>query len=301
MAQWHYRYAGLSIASEVPIPEWTVFEQYGPARDVDIHIRLDGRRVKNVTETSEACAASGDYRFFIPEVGEYHVRRGCEIVVSPAPTASENEIRLFLIGSAWGALCYQRGILALHASVVQVDSGAIAFCGETGAGKSTLAARLMACGYPLIGDDLCCFDIAEGMPRVHPSAPRLKLWREALSALAWSSTGLFRDHFRTEKFIVDLTHKRTLKLAPLRAVCILEWGDINLTRIKGMSGLRRLVASSAYRPSVLESLGKTGDYWEQCAKLARVTPVWELKRPRDWMVLDEVVERIMKQWPPVAS
>jgi len=71
-------------------------------------------------------------------------------------------VRLYLLGSAWGALCYQRDLLVLHASAVRVDGRAVAFCGRPGMGKSTLAAWLAESGHALVSDDLARF---ETLPR----------------------------------------------------------------------------------------------------------------------------------------
>ena len=296
MRRWHYRYAGLRIESEWPIPEWAVFARDEPPGPADVHIR-QAREAENPAEPQPPPA---DFRFSIPAVGDFSIRHGREIVVSPVPAADEDEVRLFLLGSAWGALCYQRGMLAMHASVVRTGSGAVAFCGAPGAGKSTLAAWLTARGYDLVSDDLCCFDIGGAEALAFPSAPRLKLWSEALAALGWSREGLARDQSRTDKFILSLPRDERpgrTEPVPLRAICVLTWGDPALTRLRGMTALQRLVGAATYRPSYIESLGKTGPYWEQCFKLARMTPVWTLSRPREWAAMAEILGQLACQWP----
>ncbi|KQN21214.1 hypothetical protein ASE86_14665 [Sphingomonas sp. Leaf33] len=47
-----------------------------------------------------------------------------------------------------------RGLLPLHACAVELDGRAVLIAGAGGAGKSTLAADLLAAGAPLIADDL---------------------------------------------------------------------------------------------------------------------------------------------------
>ena len=43
-----------------------------------------------------------------------------------APGASSRNVRVFLLGSAFGALLHQRGLLPLHANAVEVDGRAVA-------------------------------------------------------------------------------------------------------------------------------------------------------------------------------
>nr|HMQ52593.1 hypothetical protein [Anaerolineae bacterium] len=200
MTCWNYRYAGLNVVSELPLSEWAIFEQVEPFADAHVRITLQSTRSGSISQPADVWITPDEYCFSIPETGDYRVARGREIIITPAPEAGQAELRLFLLGTAWSALCYQRGILALHASVIWVNEQAIAFCGPSGAGKSSLAAGFVARGYPLIGDDLCCFDFAAGGAQVYPSAPRLKLWREALTNLGWPGEHLPRDHFRFDKF-----------------------------------------------------------------------------------------------------
>jgi hypothetical protein len=144
-------------------------------------IALDGAQTLESPQTGQDFIPSDEYRFRVQHVGSYWIRAGREIVVTPTPDAGMREVRLFLLGTAWAALCYQRGLLPLHASAVQVGDHAVAFCGATGTGKSTLAAWLSERGYSLISDDRCRFDISpQGQALVYPSARRSKLWRDAL-------------------------------------------------------------------------------------------------------------------------
>lgn len=243
---WYYLYAGLQIESSLPLPEWRVFEQEIPLRPVDVTIRRTTSAEVAWEETPFVCA--DEYRFRIPDVAMYRVLHGNEIHISPASQASLREIRLYLLGTAWGALCYQRDLLVLHASAIQVSEEAVAFCAAPGHGKSTIAAWLTEAGYPLVSDDLVRCDLpAIGQPILYPTAARLKLWQDALNALAWENAPLERDHFRHEKFHMQLIGDQPRKPVPLRALYLLEWGDFSLTRLTGQTALRRLIAAATYR------------------------------------------------------
>ena len=292
MEHWHYLYAGLQVDSHLEIPEWDGFESTGVSKQADVHIRLG-----NVSEGVSECPKdvpfihSSEYCFCVPDVASYRVRQGREISVSPVPGAGGQEVRLYLLGSAWGVLCYQRSQLALHASVVEVGTQAVMFCGASGTGKSCTAAWLVRQGYPLVSDDLCCFDLLpDGTPLVHASARRLKLWRDAIEALNWKEQELVRDHVRLDKFhLVDLPGlRKSGRSEPLRlrAIYLLNWGENNLVRLTGLEALRRFVRAATYRGDLLEKMGLPASHWQRCIQLIQHTPVYEFSRPRDWTALE---------------
>lgn len=305
----------------MPLPEWSAFSQPSPFSEPDVEIVLGDAQTPDDSRSSEVLVTANECHFRVPQVGWYRVRAGHEIIVKPEPEAGPREVRLFLLGSAWAALCYLRGILPLHASVVQVGGHGVAFCGPTGAGKSTLAAWLVERGYRLVGDDLSRFEIGvEGLACVYPSAPRLKLWRDALEGLGWSSDGLERDHFRTDKFHLLAPRSQTslhsspvpaepdgvpASPLPLRAIYLLEWGECRVTRLTGANALRRFVAAATYRGDLLEPMGRAAAHWERCAEFVRRVPVWALGRPRGWAELraatNELVAHIESLATPFAK
>lgn len=299
MAVYTYLYSGLRVASDLSLPEWSVFAQAQPFDDPDVLIRVG----PHSSAEHPFVLSPVEYCFQVPDIATYWVRAGSQISVLPAFGAGEREIRLFLLGSAWGALCYQRGLLPLHASVVQVGDHATAFCGSTGSGKSSLAAWLMARGYGLVSDDLCRLDLLpEGPASVHPAAMRLKLWRDALEELGHNTAGLERDYFRTDKFHADLTvtplplaapNKTPLPATlPLRGIYLLEWGELGIIRLMGADALHRFVASATYRGDLLEPMGRVAAHWEQCANVIRRVPIWSFSRPRDWARMATAMEAL---------
>ncbi|MCX5786314.1 MAG: hypothetical protein NTX59_11560 [Elusimicrobia bacterium] len=285
MKRYCYDYFGLRIRSEIEIPDWLPFRKDEELNFPDVVISLNIDAAAHLPESeSRPVVDAQAYSFHIPGTGGYLVHHGREIVITPASSAQARELRLFLLGSAWGALCYQRGLLALHSSAVQVGDQAVVFCGEAGSGKSSAAAWLIARSHRFVGDDLCLFGVAAGQASVYPSSPRLKLWREALGALGLSDEGLERDHFRLDKF--HLPRRSALTPLPVRAIYLLEWGEPGLRRLTGVDALRRFIISATYRGDLLEPMGQVAAHWERCAELARGVPVWVFSRPRDWPEMD---------------
>ena len=311
--RWFYRYAGQTLSSALELPEWAAFS-VAPAAPT---LRFELNAPAPLSADEPVQIERSICRFVVPEVALYQVSAGQTVSVTPAPDAQQREIRLFLLGSAWGIAQYQRGEFALHAGVVGVGAngvgangvgdesshgaGCLAFCGASGAGKSSSVAWLVAQGYQLWSDDLSVCQFDQGAPAVWPSTRRLKLWRESLDALGRATDDLVRDHFRQEKFHWELETPRSLAQAaplPLRAIYLLEWGEPECVRLRGLEALNRFVEAATYRGSVLNEMGAAPFYWQQCAQIVRAVPVFRLRRPRDWARLPDALRPVLEYWKP---
>jgi hypothetical protein len=281
-----YRYCGLRVAANFDWPELAPFALDGALEAVDITID----RVPS--EPLAAGIAPRRARLVVAGVGGYEICEGRSIRVQPEPQASLEAVQLFLFGSAWGLLCYQRGVVALHASVVGVRGEALALCGPSGSGKSTLAAGLVGRGHTLLSDDLCRVALVDGGPRVWPSLPRLKLWRASLEQLGQPAGPLTADVHSLDKFNLPPVTPRQKVPLPLRAVYLLEWGEPACERLRGSQALRQFVAASLYRGEALAAMGRLAWYWESCAALLKTCAVYRLRRPRRWEAWEQVIDQI---------
>ena len=293
----YYRYAGLRIVSEIPVLEWAPFEQEAPNGDQDVTISLREIPDYEISLAAVPIVTDSDCQFSVPGVGSFRISHGREIVVTVNPGAPLRELRQWLIGSAWGSLCYQRGLFLMHSSAVMVGEQAVLFCASAKGGKSTLAARLNARGYPLISDDLCHLDIPEvGTPYVYPSAPRIKLWADTLSELEPRPMCIEKDPARAGKFHLAQIANTQAKAAPIRAIYLLEWGEFGISRLSGLTALRRLLPASTYRPRLLGSAQQLSGYCSQSLSVLQRVPLWELSRPNDLGAMGSTLDALAIHW-----
>ena len=89
----------------------------------------------------------------------------------------------YLVGPVLSFVLRLRGDFALHASAVATPSGAIAFAGPHGAGKSTTAVALGGLGYPVVTDDILRVTPADDGWIAHPLGGILRLWPDGESLL----------------------------------------------------------------------------------------------------------------------
>ncbi len=301
-----YLFWGLRVDSEFELPEWEPY--LVPKAEGGVDVRFVRGEPPGCARDPEAVTfecRDDEALLGFPAAGWFRVTPS-RIEVSPAPDAGARELRLFLLGSAWGALCYRRRLVPLHASAVVAGQRAIAFAGPSGSGKSTLAWSLSLHGHRVLTDDLCRVEVDPGgRPVVWPGAPWVKLWKEALDALGVSHDGLERDHFRMEKFHLSTESPPGPDPVPLHAIYLLEWGEELLERLDGREALRQLVAGATYRPELLGNEALMGGHWSRCLDLVRRVPIFRLRRPRDLSSGERWATRILEatpssapSWPP---
>jgi hypothetical protein len=219
----------------------------------------------------------------IDTVGRFLIRNGREIVVD-APEASARNVRLFLLGSAFGALLHQRSLMPLHANAVVIDGHAFAFCGHSGAGKSTMAAWFHDRGAPILADDVCVIGFgADGTPLAYPGLPRLRLWRQALEESGRRVADYDQSFDDMDKYDVPIPAGNRTDPAPLAGVYLLAkaeegGGEVAIQRLTGVAAVETLV-SNTYRGHYLSQIGGTGDHLAACARIARSVPIFRADRP----------------------
>jgi hypothetical protein len=271
-----YDVFGLRVRSDLDLPE--LFPAEGRA-EPDVVISsgpLDLPPSKPGLEPAE-----GGLLLTIAELGRFLVRDGRSIDVEPRDGIDPRNVRLYLLGSAFGVLLHQRGLLPLHANAVEIDGRAIAFMGESGAGKSTLAAWFHDKGHRVLADDVCVVGFDEGGGAVvYPGIPRLRLWRDALTTTGRSPDDhepSFSGDASFDKFDVPTSRTVGRAVVPLKAVVILETGEQSaIERLTGIPAVD-MVFSHTYRGQMVPQTGDPVGHWEACLKLIRSTEIirWE--------------------------
>ena len=95
---------------------------------------------------------------------------------------------VFLEGSLLAHVLASEGLLALHASAVELGGEALAIVGPSGWGKSTLAALFCAAGAQLVADDALRVDVTGQNATCYPGSRRLRL-RAASAPLGHAMEG----------------------------------------------------------------------------------------------------------------
>lgn len=239
------------------------------------------------------------FQLRVPGIARFSVTPR-QIAVCPVPGIDERSVRAFLFGSAIGALLQLRGLTVLHGSAVGMpDGGAAVFCGQSTAGKSTLAAALAARGHPALADDITAIRLdADGQGWCLPGLARTKLWRDALQHLGLEhrvgdSTRVMPDMDKHSLSLV--TADKPMPIRRFYELQALDDGVLSVTPISGLAKLNTLL-SHAYRPHFLQVMGRQADLLRSAAALVPRVQMSRIQRPRQGQTLDAIVASLEAQW-----
>jgi hypothetical protein len=287
----------LNITSVIPLPAFPfllslegvtpdVVIEYGKTPETLIHPQIKGVRYQ---------ASPGEFLLHVDGVARYYVQDGRTITIMPEADVGVDDILLFLMGSAMGALLHQRKVLVLHAGAIDVDGESVIVAGPSGIGKSTLAAGFHQRGYPFLADDVCAITTANGRPAVIPGFPRLKLWADVLKKLRTDKNELksVRWGKDLEKYFlpIDSIHDAPV---PLKSVFVLETTNIDkmeITMLKGAEKIDPLIGNT-YRMRFLQGLGGKKEHFQQCAAVAASADVYRTVRPNKGFLLNELMDLV---------
>lgn len=189
-----YRQCGLRMRSEVALdlpptdePDFDVDVRWGPDT-VESSVRPPGAVVACYETDPDdwwyvATQSDAGYRIRFSGCGEFLVSLDLRSIEVRADRSGRPELLPILLAGTVSALLLRlRGTTVLHASAVAVEDRALAFIGQSGRGKSTMATLMCLGGGELITDDVLAVDPGPPVTCVG-GASELRL-REAAAGLA---------------------------------------------------------------------------------------------------------------------
>jgi len=124
------------------------------------------------------------YLLRFPDLSDFLVSRdGRGVKCLPAPEVTEETFRHLYLNQVLPLALAKQGKLVFHASAVEIGMSGVAFMGESGRGKSTLAASFATSGFRFLTDDGLMVEPCDGGYQVMPSHPSIRLWDDSEQAL----------------------------------------------------------------------------------------------------------------------
>jgi len=167
---------GLVWRSDVPLPNFEPVDE--ATADVEVCIVRETLAREEVARHRNAVIFEDGVRYYAYDGSVLDIVGTNRIDVMPGPNW-QGALPVHFWGTISALLLALRGFLPIHGTAVEVGGRAVLLCGRSGAGKSTVAANLVALGAKLISDDLSVLRMVPGdVPRLLAGRPGMRVHRE---------------------------------------------------------------------------------------------------------------------------
>jgi hypothetical protein len=159
--------------------------------------------------------------------------------------------------------------------------GAVALCGASGIGKSTLVGLMMARGFPVLDDNIAALSFAAAdAVHVMPGLGSIRLYADSLSWLDYDATGLTPLRGQPSKYIMPLPPQLCAQsAAPLKKIFILRRGDsYAITPLRADEKIPALQAHS-FMGRLAPGLGRLSSLFQHWLTLCKRVPMAYLNIP----------------------
>lgn len=232
------------------------------------------------------------YLLRFPGLADFAVsKRGRSVCCMPVPAVSQatlehlysNQVRPLVMGLL--------GRLAFHASAVEIDDAAVAFAGDSGLGKSTLAASFAVQGTRFLTDDGLYLEACDAGYWVNPSHPSIRLWDDSREEIVGdgAETAPALDYTEKARMLGGLGLPHCAARRVLRAVFFLADEGVESVRVTRLTAAESLVAwvKNAFLLDI-ESRAALASHFNGVAALAERVRAYRLDFPREYEGLAEV-------------
>lgn len=225
------------------------------------------------------------------------VQAGRVITIEPTSHSGGNVelIRSIAQSELIAAALRQRGLLVLHASCVANGSGAIAFVGFSGWGKSTLAIRFLQEGYRLLSDDVLPICIKKCPPVVYPSHPSVKAKEDSLLGFKEDNKSYPKNKL-SGKSEIPFTKEFSYQKRKISKVYIIEEEFRKKTEVREMERPEQIfeVMKHTWANSLFSSPEERKKHLKMSKKLSKKVDLKVLSRKKSIEELRSVIEAVKR-------
>ena len=306
MMDYFYRIYGLRVQSQIPFPE----AQPEKPGEADVRI-VFGRVPEFLREAAKKGYGTWTDGFLaawfrVRDGSGVYVEAGKRIVVELAKEPQMTRLTSLLLSAGMALICLQRGELFFHGSALEIRGQAVLLCGESGAGKSTVAMELLQGGAGFLADDTVRVRPGPAGMLAEPSYPQQKLCRDmALKCGVPLSELRYIDEERDKYARIrrDCYVKEAVKL---KKIFLLRKAGADDTREKvqteqvyirsvtGQEALEALTAQLYLADTYRHITGIPYPLMEQLLRVAGQAEICEILRPGTGDTVDEIVTKILQ-------
>ncbi len=306
-----YRAYGLAIISDVEIPELPPLRDLRDTGHNRVNLRILGphRAIEEPAHWLNASAYAdgtpwlstakidGGYLLRFPKLADFTIdATGHDITcIEAADSVTVITLRHLAIDHVMPRVLNLLGIESLHATAVAAPAGAVAFIGDAGTGKSTLAASFHLSGLESFCDDCLVLRDEGGRIMATPAYPGVRLWDDSFKALmSESERGLPVAQYTSKtRLLGDASGFRADRL-PLARIYLLQRPAGNdaaavtpaIARVSPAEAFPMLVGASF--PLDLTDYAMLTRHFRFIIRVAATVPIRRLTIPNDFSALPAV-------------
>jgi len=291
--KYRYKAFGLNFMADFEIPE--LLESAGNP-DVTIRIGKTPDQISNIIKKGVRYQAGKDeFLLQTDQIAKFYIKNGDEIVVEPYNEKADKEVRLFLLGSAFGALFLQRGLLPVHGSAIRFGLSTSIFTGLSGAGKSSIAAWFVQQGYQILADDI---SVINHSLQVEPGFPGMKIWKDVLEKLGISTDSLSSIRPDIQKYKYGVESNFCTQPLPVKNIFIIHPKNTPGFEAEELTGIEKFNAlkNNTFRYRFVEGLQKQQEHFMVINQLIQQVKVYRIKRPQAPVMLKEFADFLLENF-----
>jgi len=288
---YNYKAFGLKIQSEFEIPEFILSSD-----KPEVFVRV-GKAPEKLQNTNKGGvryqSTKNEFLLEIDHIAKFYVKNGNEIIVEPKKGVVDKEVRLFLLGSAMGALFIQRGLLPIHGSTIKSGDSATIFSGQSGVGKSSIAAYFSQNGFKILADDI---SVVNNDLNVVPGFPKMKVWKDIIEKLGVKSDSLTTIRDSIKKYHLSIEKDFLYHELELERIIIIQSRNTPEFECEEIFGMKKFnaIKNNTYRYRFVEGLEKKQDHFIILNKLLPKIKVYKVSRPQSPIMLEELANFLIK-------
>ena len=238
------------------------------------------------------------YLLRFPDLADFEVSAdGFSVQGFPAPGVPSPTVEHLYLNQVMPLALSRQGKLVLHGSAVDIGGQGVAFLGESGRGKSTLAASFATEGTHFLTDDGLLLNWADSRCMIVPSHPSIRLWEDSQDALISEDAAMAPVVSFTSKsrFLAGPGIAFCNEAQPLRRLFFLGEGDALFPTIEPLRPAEALIELVKHSFLLdIEARDMLARHFNDLSRLAALPVYFRLDYPRSYETLPAVRQAIVR-------
>lgn len=227
--------------------------------------------------------------------GFYLIQNGNEILVKLKEGYDYDTISVWVTGFCLSIALLQRGILTIHCSAIATKKGAVLISGTPGAGKSSLAGKLLENELRLLADDVAGIRFSNEDCLVYPAFPFQKLCSNEIEKRGLDKNSLDHIDGDKDKYLVPVNDIFEYDPQKLDAFFYIIKAPVEELTIKKLSGFECFMSirDNLFLHRLKGPWENSQEVINMCMKMASKCKIYLIIRPENKDTLDEICNKVL--------